>query len=291
MPEIPELEAIRGFLTPRVVGQRIDRVTVRIAVVLRTPADVVRESLPGDTISGVGRRGKWLLLHLVSQRTLAVNPMLAGRFQFVEPTAKLWAKTCLVLGLGDHDLRYVDDRVMGKLYLVPTDALAALPTWAEGGPDLLDPSLTESLWLERLRRYRGAIKNVLINAAFVQGIGNAYADEVLWEAGINPYTTRTSLNPDEQRRLFHAARRVMAWATPLVAERMADGDRLDYQERRDFLRVHRRGGQPCPRCATTISEVTAQQRITSFCRTCQPGGSGSLARALDEAGSHRQAGP
>jgi formamidopyrimidine-DNA glycosylase len=68
----------------------------------------------------------------------------------------------------------------------------------------------------------------------------------------------------------------MAWATPLARDRMVKGDLLDYEERRDFVRVHRRGGQPCPRCGAAISEITANQRITSYCRTCQPGGPAEL---------------
>lgn len=245
---------------------------MRIPVVVRTAAAEVRASLPGDSFASVDRRGKWLLFNLASERVLAINPMLSGRFQYVTAEAKAHARTCLILGLGTRDLRYVDDRVMGKLYLVRRDALATLPTWASSGPDLLDPALTDAVWLERLKRYRGAIKNILVNAEFVQGIGNAYADEALWEARINPYTPKPKLAETDLRRLRRAALDVMAWATPLVRERMVHGDTLDYQERRDFLRVHRRGGQPCPRCATNISEIIAGQRITSFCRTCQPGG-------------------
>jgi formamidopyrimidine-DNA glycosylase len=130
--------------------------------------------------------------------------------------------------------------------------------------------------VEALHRYRGAIKSILTNAAFVQGIGNAYADEILWEACINPYTPRTRLAEPELRRLYQAARAVMAWATPLARERMVRNGTLDYEERRDFLRIHRRGGEPCPRCGTRITEITANQRITDFCRTCQPGGPAGL---------------
>src|SRR5690606_36614645 len=110
------------------------------------------------------------------------------------------------------------------------------------------------------------------NAEFVQGIGNAYSDEILWEAQVNPSKARTALDEDQQRELYRAAHRVMEWATPLVRDAMVHGDTLDYKERRDFMRVHRLGGQPCPRCGTSISEITANQRVTSFCRQCQPGG-------------------
>ena len=119
----------------------------------------------------------------------------------------------------------------------------------------------------RTKKYRGQIKSVLTNAEFVQGIGNAYSDEILWEAQINPYIPRTKLTKDQIRSLYRASLAVMAWATPLVAGAMVKDGVLDYEERRDFMRVHRLGGKPCPRCGANISEITANQRITSFCRT------------------------
>lgn len=273
MPEIPDLEAIRDFFNDHIQGRQILSADVRIPVVVRTPAREVRETLTSDRFGPVDRHGKVLLFNLASGRVLAINPMLTGRFQYVDSARKVGGRTCLVLGIeGGRDLRYLDERVMGKIYLVDAGALSSLPGWTDNGPDLLDPALTEERWLQRLKPYRGGIKNIIVNAKFVQGIGNAYADEILWEAKINPYTPKTKLTEDDLRRLYHAARAVMAWATPLVAERMIQGDTLDYEERRDFLRVHRRGGDPCPRCGTRITEITAGQRITDFCRTCQPGG-------------------
>jgi formamidopyrimidine-DNA glycosylase len=273
MPEIPELEAIRGFFTEHIAGKEILTAQTRIPPVFRTPASEIRETLPGDRFGPVLRHGKFLLFPLASSRVLAINPMLTGRFQYVLPKHRLAAKTCLVLGIeGGRELRYADDRLMGKVYLVPADALASIPNWGTNGPDLLDPVLTEDRWVANMKKYRGAMKSVLTNAEFVQGIGNAYSDEILWEAQINPYTPKTALTEEDLRRLYRAARHVMAWAAPLVREAMTKGDVLDYEERRDFMRVHRLGGRPCPRCGSAISEITANQRITSFCRTCQPGG-------------------
>jgi formamidopyrimidine-DNA glycosylase len=274
MPEIPELEAIRGFFTDHIAGLPIAKVETRIPFVFRTPSAELRDTLPGDAFGPVLRHGKFLLFPLRSARVLAINPMLTGRFQYVPAATKAAQKTCLVVSFKDSDeqMRYADERVMGKVYLVPADQLAAIPNWATNGPDLLDPELTEERWLAAIKKYRGAIKGVLTNAEFVQGIGNAYSDEILWEAMINPYTVRTKLSDEELVGLFRAARAVMEWATPRVRDLMVHGDVLDYQERRDFMRVHRLGGKPCPRCGTTISEITANQRITSFCRQCQPGG-------------------
>ena len=271
MPEIPELEAIRGYFNEHIAGRTIATAEARIPVVFRTPAQVIRDTLPGDRFGEALRHGKFLLFPLASDRVLAINPMLTGRFQYVNPAKKLPAKCCLALGIeGGRSLRYSDDRVMGKIYLVGIDQLSAIPNWTNNGPDLLDAALTEDEWLTRIKKYRGQVKSILTNAEFVQGIGNAYSDEILWEAKINPYIPRTKLDDETLRQLYRAALAVMAWATPLVRSSMIKGDDLDYEERRDFMRVHRLGGNPCPRCGSTISEITANQRITSFCRACQP---------------------
>ncbi len=271
MPEIPELEAIRSYFNEQIVGRRIESCAVRIPTVVRAAAAELRETLPGDSFGKVLRHGKFLLFPLASGRVLAINPMLTGRFQYLDASARLHARTCIVIGVeGGRELRYVDQRVMGKIYLVPADSLSLIPNWATNGPDLLSDALTAQAWVAAMHRYRGQIKSILTNAEFVQGIGNAYSDEILWEAKIHPYTPRTKLSDEDLLRLFEAARAVMAWATPLVQAAMVKDGNLDYEERRDFMRVHRLGGKPCPRCGTTISEITAGQRITSFCRTCQP---------------------
>ena len=116
---------------------------------------------------------------------LVVNAMLTGRFQHVDPTAgakaRNWpARTAFVLTLSDGtELRYVDDRFMGNVYLVAASDLDTVPQFAEMGPDAMDPALTEEVFLDRLRHYRGQVKRVLVNAKFIAWIGNAYSDEIL----------------------------------------------------------------------------------------------------------------
>jgi formamidopyrimidine-DNA glycosylase len=269
MPEVPDLEAIRAFLNRRIVGQTITRVEVPGPIVIRVPRDEFVRLLEDDSFGESHRYGKFLLFPLESGRVMVVNPMLTGRFGYVEPGARKHARTCFVLGLEDgHELRYADQRYMGRVYLVTPEELKNVPQFDEMGPDVLDPKLTEAAYLERLRKHNGQIKNILVNHKFVAGIGNAYSDEILWEARIHPYHKRSQLSEEEMKALYKATRSVIQWATPIVAAKMNDS--LDYTEWRDHLRVHRRGGQPCPRCGTTISEITAGERITSFCRSCQP---------------------
>jgi formamidopyrimidine-DNA glycosylase len=267
MPEIPDLEAIRGFLNQRLPGTRIERAEALIPVVFRVPKDELIARLEGNAFGEARRRGKFLLFALESGHVLAINAMLTGRFQYVRPQEKRRAKTCLAIGLANGwELRYADDRLMGKIYLVAADRLADVPQFAEMGPDALEVSQEE--FAERIRKFTGQVKNILVNHRFVAGIGNAYSDEILFAARIHPYRKRTALAAADIERLYRGMGKVFAWATPIVAEQMRD--ELNYDERRGFLKIHRKGGEPCPVCGTRISEITAGQRITNFCRTCQP---------------------
>jgi len=269
MPEVPDLEAIRGFLNRRVVGATIERVDVTIPVVIRIPRDDFTSLLTGNSFGEIHRYGKFLLFSLASGHILVINPMLTGRFSLVEPGVKKHARTCFTLALSNGcELRYADQRLMGRVYLVQPEEVQSLPQFADMGPDVLDPSLTEEVFRQRIRKYSGQIKSILVNSKFVAGIGNAYSDEILWEAGIHPYRKRTAITDEEMTKLYNAVGSVLRWSEGVVAEKMSES--LDYSEWRDHLKVHRRGGQPCPRCGNTISEITAGQRITSFCRHCQP---------------------
>ena len=277
MPEIPELEHVSGVLRERLAGRAISVVEVSRPIVIRLPREQFVAGLTGATLRDVRRRGKFLLLEFDRDQTLVVAPMLTGRFQWTGD-AKPPARTCFTLhfaaggeGVGEAGgvlaIRYIDERFLGKVYLVPRDQLDGVPLLGEQGPDALDPELTEDVFLARLRRYRGQIKNVLVNAKFIAGIGNAYVDEILFEAGIHPFTPVKDLTPERRAGLYGAVGSVLSWASERAAEEI--GERID-RKPRDFLRVHRKGGDPCPNCGARISEVTPNRRITSFCRSCQP---------------------
>jgi formamidopyrimidine-DNA glycosylase len=162
-------------------------------------------------------------------------------------------------------MRYVDQKQMGQLYL--THDLQPIPDYAGMGPEPFDMSLEE--FQERLKTYRGEIKGVLTRGEFVAGIGNAYADEILWAARLHPYRKRTQLTGEEIVRLYAAMRTTLSEAIEKVRAGMGENIEL---EPRDFMAVHMKTGKPCPRCGTAISVVSANERITNFCRSCQPGG-------------------
>jgi formamidopyrimidine-DNA glycosylase len=226
--------------------------------------------LVGRRFCALGRRGKFLLLPLDGGAMLVVNPMLAGRLRHGEPLGRHRARDVLVLGLEDGtELRYHDAKDMGKLYLARD--LDQIPTYADQGPEADDPALTLDLFKQRLRRHRGEIKWILTNQRFLAGIGNAYADEILWRAGLYPFRKRPRLSGEEVEALYAALRTTLSSAIETLRERYAASDGATDVEYRDFLAVHGKPGEPCPRCGATISEVKRERRATHFCRTCQPG--------------------
>ncbi len=267
MPELPDLEVIRERLTVPVVGLQIVSAAVLRPIIMRDLTGGDLGNLAGRSITAIGRRGKFLLLDLDSGATIAINPMLAGRIRHAAPLARNRKRDAFVVGLSDGmELRYNDAADMGKIYL--TRDLAAVPTFSEMGPEANDPALGFETFVGRTRRHSGEIKTMLTNQSFVAGIGNAYADEICWRARLYPFRRRPTLDQDEMHRLFEAVGATLSEAIAILRQRVPNT--LD-GEIRDFLAVHGKPGQPCPRCGSTISEVTRERRATHFCRACQPG--------------------
>jgi formamidopyrimidine-DNA glycosylase len=270
VPELPDLTVVAEELGRRVRGRAVVEVSTPSPILVRaTPAAL--ERLVGTMIGSPSRRGKFLLLPFEQERTtaqvLAANPMLAGRFWLTAPRDRVRARTGLRLRLdGDLELRYVDREMLGKLYLVAPDALDDIPGWAEMGPDADDPSLTLEAFRQRLRRHPGELKPLLRNPRFVAGIGNAYSDEILWTAGLAPFRRRSTLSDADVERLYEAMRAVLSGATERLRHLVPPEIQTQHRE---FLAVHLRGGEPCPRCGRELRQIGGRE-ATTFCRTCQP---------------------
>ncbi len=258
---------IKERLNRRIAGLSIERADVLKPIVVRDPAGDFESSLQTRTIQSVDRRGKYLIISVDGGLKLVFHMMLWGRFRLHEPSAKLLKTTVLrLLFSNGTDLRYLDKKLMGKVYMVRGDHFSSVPGFLELGPEANDPQLTQKDFLKRLRRHRGIIKNVLRNQRFVSGLGSAYADEILFDARILPSRKRSTLTDEEMQRLYSSTKEVLGNAIREIDSRAKDNI---HEEIRDFLKVHRKGGQPCPRCGSPISELKANRELTDFCRKCQ----------------------
>ncbi|MEP6638810.1 MAG: DNA-formamidopyrimidine glycosylase family protein [Chloroflexota bacterium] len=291
MPELPDLTVVADALHAALAGRPVVAASAPGPLAVRgTPPELA--ALVDQTVMSIRRRGKFLLIDL-ERDEIACNPMLTGRFQLASAGDKLPTKTAVVLGFGPRshgpppdaaawtrgaawlpaddartEVRYRDPTQMGKIYLRPAGVERPIPGLGppEQGPDADDPSLTLDVWRERIRKHPGELKNLLRNQAFVAGIGNAYSDEILHTAALLPFRKRSSLAAEEVDALFDATRSTLADAIEVLRQRVPP---TFERQVRDFLAVHDKGGQPCPRCATKITEVRAGGFITSYCRRCQ----------------------
>ena len=268
MPEAPDLEVVREFLANRVVGTQVESVRVIKPSVLRSLSGDFASDVRDRAITKIWRRGKFLLLALDEDRVIAINPMLTGALQYCSPKERVFKRTCFTLTLSNgQELRYLDERQMGLVYYVSEEQLDQVPRLNEQGPDVLEEFTLEE-FCQRLRPFHGEIKGILTRGRVISGIGNAYSDEILFAAKIYPFRKQKSLSEEELLRLYKKSRDVVEKAIPVLKERMEDNIHVKV---RDFLKVHNKGGLPCPRCGHVISQLTANKRITSYCRKCQPG--------------------
>ena len=274
MPEAPDLEVIKDYLNAELTHLSVTSCKVSSPTVVRSLAGEITDDLPGRSFSDAKRRGKFLTLRFSGGRSLVINPMLTGALQHCPESERALKKTCLILGVGGGmELRYLDDRQMGKVYYIDNGEDGGesqedqIPQYTGLGPDVLSGISFEDFQV-RLKKFNGEIKGVLTRGAFLSGIGNAYSDEILFAAGISPFKKCRALKPEELRMLHTQCRQVLEEATETLRIRMG---RDIHKKVRDFLKVHNKGGQPCPKCGGNITQLNANQRITSYCRHCQPG--------------------
>lgn len=275
MPEIPYLEYIRDTLNGRLAGARIVAVEVYQPLVLRSmvraePAPL----LVGRELQRCERHGPFLRLHFNAGLSLVCHFMLSGRFELAEAARSQRARhtvpksACLALEFEAQGTRliYHDPKRMGKLYLVEDARLAEVPRWASVGLEPLSAAFTLTAFQSLVRGNRSQVKSFLVNDANLGGIGNAYADEILFEAGLHPKTPCSKLDAAVIKGWYEAIGRVLDAACREVRQRAAPIE----VKVRDFLKVRNRAGEPCPRCGTTIRRAGVRGFDAFFCPKCQP---------------------
>jgi formamidopyrimidine-DNA glycosylase len=274
MPELPEVETYIQDLAPMLAGRRVVGAEILWPrIVAAPPADIFVQQILGEEFAHFARRGKYMLLGMKSGQTLIVHLRMTGHL-FVHPAAVAPDKhTHAVLDLDDgRRLHYQDARKFGRLWLVnnPQTVLATL------GPEPLDNEFTAEILGQRLAGRNAAIKSLLLDQKVVAGVGNIYADEALFLAGIHPERRGADLNSEEATRLHEAIRSILAMA---IAQQ---GSTLGTSSVQNYLRpngqwgtfqeehnVYRRAGQPCRRCGAPVVRVVIAQRSAHYCPACQ----------------------
>jgi len=270
MPELPEVETIRRDLAAHVVGRRFTAVEVMAGaekvVALPSPAEF-RRALPGLRIEGVERRGKYLLFPLSDGRHLIVHLRMTGALIHRLPGSPVDGYLRVRLSLDDKtELRYTDLRKLGMMWLVDDPTLVV----GKLGPDTLEGLALETL-RSRLDGRTASVKLVLMDQTRLAGLGNIYADEALFVAGVHPRRPAGSLAADEVERLHGAVGKVLREAMGHRGSSFrdyvdAEGREGEHQK---HVKVYRRAGEPCYNCGAVIERIKLGGRSTHFCPHCQ----------------------
>ncbi len=268
MPELPDLEYLVSVLGRVLSGRTIQRVRVKNPIVLRLGVPGTLEGVCVRQAFGRCRRhGQFVVLGIGGAHELIVNPMLAGRFRLCAEREKGERSLCLAFGLDrGEELRYLDDKLMGKVYLVPRGDRTVVPGFDTVGIEPLTSKFTLERLQEMVRGRRDQVRAFLLDKTAVAAIGNAYADEILWAARLHPKTGCPGLTDEDVARRHAAIQDVLSAAVREVARR---SEPIEVKVR-DFLRVRNRKGQPCPVCGITIRVEGVRGHDTFYCPTCQP---------------------
>ena len=261
MPELPEVETVVRSVRPHIVGKKILAASFGSHRVTRASHEGTAQALTGSTVTEVRRRGKQILIDL-DRGLLYVHLGMTGKLLWNAPPTKY---TRAQLHFEDGQLIYDDTRMFGRVefFAVPPETLSRV------GPDAL--TVTFQDFYSRLKRYRGRIKAVLLNQAFLAGVGNIYADESLFAAGVHPGASAQRLSKIRAEKLHRHLLEILQAAISHRGSSIADyvdsaGERGSYQQ---LHNVYGRRGESCPRCGAAIRRIVLAQRGTHFCPRCQ----------------------
>jgi formamidopyrimidine-DNA glycosylase len=274
MPELPEVETVRRGLLLSLPGEVISKVEILRPDSIGYPeAKQFARSLPGHSFEDIARRGKYLLISLSKGAGLAVHLRMSGRLLFMKrasPVSK-FSRVRLLLASGG-ELRFEDMRVFGRLWYIPSGSTfeSVIPSLAELGVEPLD-HLDGRLLMELYRNKTQAIKSALLDQRLIAGIGNIYADESLFRAGIHPQTKAGSIVLSQAERLVREIKLVLSKAIALGGSSVRDytdssGVNGNYQ---NDAGVYGRTGKPCLTCGQPVERIKLAGRSTHFCPKCQ----------------------
>jgi len=270
MPELPELEVMRKGLQHRVLGRPIVQARACHPGILKT-VDPPVDALVGQAFTGVDRRGKHLVLSCGNDLHVVLHLMLAGRLVFSGRDTKITKASGFVFGFDDgEDLRVIENGTQRRVRLHMVRDPMDVESIATLGVEPLSDEFTVEFLQRAFGGLRRQLKKALTDQWSIAGIGTAYADEILFAAKLSPIRYVSTLRPEEIERLHRATRTVLTDAIEQIRER-SEG-RVVAEHARDFLRVYKRTGQPCPDCGTKIAEIRYAQRRTFYCPTCQASG-------------------
>ena len=271
MPEIAEVETVRNTLKKRILNKRIKKVEVYYEPMIESDIDAFKKNLVGESFIDIKRRGKWLIFETEKYYLLS-HLRMEGKY-FIKDKQEIKDKHEHVIFtfIDDTTLRYADTRKFGRMNLILKTEIDNTECIKKQGLEPGDKKLTADYLLKKFEKKQLPIKTVLLDQTIISGLGNIYANEVLFAAGINPLTKACNLTKEDCERIVKRAAEIIEAAikmggTTIRSYTSSLGVTGKFQQN---LKVHKREKEKCLVCGTAIENIKVGGRSTYFCPNCQ----------------------
>lgn len=275
MPELPEVETVVKGLRPLITDRIVTAVEIREENMIAYPeADIqaFKDSLIGSKIDAINRRGKYIIIELNTDKNMVIHLRMTGKLLVKEVKEFRDKHTHVIFSLNDgQEIRFNNIRKFGRVYLIDKNHPEQAGGLSDLGPEPLSEDLTLTDFKKLFKNRRALMKSLLLNQHFVAGIGNIYADEILFLSGVRPDRTADTLTEDEKEKIYHNMRHILKKGIIYGGTSFSDyvnafGEKGSFQEE---LKVHQREGEECYSCGTKINKIKVSGRSTYFCPKCQ----------------------
>ena len=271
MPELPEVETVKNSLKLRLIGKKIYKVVVRYPNIIAYPSvDDFIKGVGGKEIRDIKRRGKFLMFDLGDSYLLS-HLRMEGKYFFKKHDEEINKHEHVIFDLGDIELRYMDTRKFGRMYLIKKDMVNDMKPIGELGLEPWDEGLTVSYLKDKYKNKKLPIKSVILDQSIIVGIGNIYADEILFMGRINPLKVASKLDDNELEDIIKYTRSVLNHAIELGGTTIRSYTSVDGVHGRfqNELAIHGKDNGVCPICGEKIEKIKVGGRGTYYCPKCQ----------------------
>ena len=270
MPEIAEVRTVASSLKMRILNKKIKDISILYKGIITNDLDFFKKCLIGNEIVDVKTKGKWLIFYLHDYCLLS-HLRMEGKYFIKDSTDEINKHEHVIFDFEDFQLRYHDTRKFGKMTIVKTSELENTKELKKLGPEPLDKELTKEYLFKKIHNKNISIKTLLLDQTIINGLGNIYANEVLFASFINPNRLAKSIKLDECKKIIESSKKIVKKAiemggTTIKSYTSSLGVEGKYQK---FLCVHKKEGEPCKNCNFPIKKIKINGRSTYYCPKCQ----------------------
>ena len=271
MPEIAEVETVRNTLKKQILNKKIKKIEIIYGKIIENDLDFFKKNLIGNEFIDIKRRGKWFIFELHDYYLLS-HLRMEGKFFLKSSTDPIQKHEHIIFTFNDDsDLRYHDTRKFGRMHLLLKENLNDYEPIKKQGEEPFSPNLTKEYLKAKLEGKRLPIKSLLLDQTIISGLGNIYANEVLFAAKINPLKEGKNISLEECQRIIDATNQIIKEAikmggTTIKSYTSSLGVTGRFQQK---LMVHKKEGEPCKICKRPILKIKVGGRSTYYCENCQ----------------------